>query len=301
MEVLGKLQRNALFMAVNESGLPADDFLYEGVPSLDPGLKDEIYIRHKPSGSQFEIYTEPGASVFTYAWQVGNDPWVSMDIHMNFSVIAEHVSTWAGEVAEWLDAPDLWKSMPDPGAIPGALVPDSANTPFTPDEQAAISAQLKAIAEAVKQNYQLTEEQSAKLDEKFAEADKASQRMGRKDWGTFFGGIALSLVLADIITPDVMGHIFILIEHGIGHLFAAGTSAKHILSEGSLRGSGWACKPPPAGRRRALVLLRGRSWGSDCLLERDALLGPAKRTGVFVPLDRFWVKVGVWLGFAGKE
>jgi hypothetical protein len=55
--------------------------------------------------------------------------------------------------------------------------------------------------------------------------------MGRKDWGMFFGGIALSLVLADIITPEVMGHIFMMIQHGIGHLFS-GPATGGILSSG---------------------------------------------------------------------
>ncbi len=144
----------------------------------------------------------------------------------------ERVAKWAKDVALWLDAPDLWRISLGEGAIPGALAPDSSNTLFSPDEQASISIQLKEIREALKAICELTAEQSAEIDKKFEEAEKASQRMGRKDWGMFFGGVVLSLVLPDIITPEVMGHIFMMVEHGIGHLFG-GPPVGGVLSAGS--------------------------------------------------------------------
>ena len=131
-----------------------------------------------------------------------------------------------------MDTPDLWElSRSGGGLILGELTPDSANTPFTPDEQTAISAQLKAIADSIKNTYELTAEQSAKLDEKFDEAEKASRRMGRKDWGLLFGGAVFSLILTDAITPGIAGHILMMIEHGLGHLFGSRPSSG-VLSAG---------------------------------------------------------------------
>lgn len=231
IEILSKDQRNTLFSAVGASGLPRDDFSFGTIPSFS-GRPDEAWVKHVPSDSRFTIIRDRDASVFTVNLRVGTDPTVTINSPMNFTEVAERVRGWGMVVADWLDTPDLWESKPEPAAIPGELSPESANTPFTRDEQAAISAQLKEIAESIKKTYDLTDEQSAKLDEKFTEADKASRRMGRKDWGTFLGGIALSLVLADVITPDVMGHIFTLIEHGLGHLFTGGTSVRGIMSTG---------------------------------------------------------------------
>ena len=132
-----------------------------------------------------------------------------------------------------METPDLWESMPDPAAIPGALTPDSGNTRFTPDEQTVVSAQLKEIREAVKKTYELTAEQSKHIDEKFEEAEKASRRMGRKDWGMFLGGTLLSLILSDSITPAIMGDILMMLQLGIGHLFmGASPSVWGILSAG---------------------------------------------------------------------
>lgn len=137
----------------------------------------------------------------------------------NLDDLVGRVRSWAKDIPGWMDTPDLWKSMPDTSSIPGELTPESDNTPFTADEQKAISDQLKEIAESVKKTYELTAEQSAKLDEKFEEAEKASRRMGRKDWGLLFGGAVFSLILADVITPGVAGHILMMIEHGLGYLF----------------------------------------------------------------------------------
>jgi hypothetical protein len=232
VEILSKAQRNALFDAVAVSELPQSDFAYQAFPSFTGNTTDEAWIRHAPSGSRFEIFPERDSSVFTGRSHVGDDPWVPLDYRMNFSELVERVGSWSLDLAEWIGTPDSWKSMPDPGSIPGELTPDSDNTYFAPAEQAAIAAQLKEIAESIKKAYELTAEQSAEIDRKFEEAEKASQRMGRKDWGMFFGGIALSLVLADIITPEVMGHIFVMIEHGIGYLFS-GPSVGGILSKGS--------------------------------------------------------------------
>jgi hypothetical protein len=151
----------------------------------------------------------------------------------DFADIADAVRTWGHEISEWMQAPDLWKSMPDPSGILGQLIPDAPNTPFTPDEQTAISAQLKEIREAVKRTYELTAEQSIHIDEKFEEAEKASRRMGSKDWGMFFGGALLSLILSDTITPAIMGDILMMMQHGIGHLFMGGPAAvRGILSDG---------------------------------------------------------------------
>lgn len=57
--------------------------------------------------------------------------------------------------------------------------------------------------------------------------------MGRKDWGLIFGSALFSLILADVITPGVAGHILMLLEHGIGYLFTGGTpSVREILGGG---------------------------------------------------------------------
>lgn len=231
MEILSKAERNLLFEMVAASRLPVGDFSYRGIPAFPQNAGDEAWITHVPSGSQFKIFPERDSSTFTCCSQIGDDPLVSMDRRMNFQEIFVEVGRWSTALANWLETPDLWKSMADAAVIPGELVPESDNTPFTPEEQRVISGQLKAIAETIKKDYDLTAEQSVKLDEKFEEAEKASRRMGRKDWGLLFGGAVFSLILADVIPPGVAGHILMMIEHGLGHLFGD-ARVSGILSDG---------------------------------------------------------------------
>ena len=157
-------------------------------------------------------------------------PTSELDIDGTATLLRE----WANLASQWASTPDLWGSNRSGDShVPGESTPDSVNDPFTLDEQAAISVRLKAIAESVKKDYDLTVEQSAKLDEKFEEAEKASRRMGRKDWGLLFGGAVFSLILSDAITPGIAGHILIMVEHGLGHLFMGSPpSVRGILSAG---------------------------------------------------------------------
>jgi hypothetical protein len=223
VEILGKLQRNALWQALAQSGLLLSEFSYQ---SSDRG--PEVIITHTPSGSFYFIKKE---GYFYCESCVGSDPVSEQRGGPDFAEIVEDVKTWGSEISQWLDAPDLWKLSSGGTDVPGNLVSESANSPFTSDEQAAISARLKQVAESIKKTYELTAEQSAKLDEKFEEAEKASRRMGRKDWGLLFGGAVFSLILADAITPGIAGHILIMIEHGLGHLFG-GPAVGGVLNAG---------------------------------------------------------------------
>jgi hypothetical protein len=154
---------------------------------------------------------------------IGYDPGRETTVLDDPSAINAQIVKWASDVRKRADTPDLWELGRSGNAvIPGERSPDSGNTPFTLDEQAAISVQLREIKEAVKKTYELTAEQSKHIDEKFEEAEKASRRMSRKDWGMFFGGTILSLILWDVITPAIMGDILMMMEHGLGHLFMGG-------------------------------------------------------------------------------
>jgi hypothetical protein len=205
-----KDQRNEVFRALVTGGLDpaACDTAF---------LPDRFDLGHRPTLSTFSASYKEG--YWFYKRKLGSDPEISAAMGRTWGQLSKHIEKWARDVVEWADAPDLWATLSGGSVIPGDLSSESENTPFTPDEQAAISGQLKDIAESIKKAYELTAEQSAEIDKKFEEAEKASRRMGRKDWGLLVGGAVFSLILADVITPGVAGHILMMIEHGIGYLF----------------------------------------------------------------------------------
>jgi len=232
MPNFSKDQRNEIYRAVASSELDLAECDFASLAPVVLDLAGAVEITHVPSESEFRIVNSIGIGRFSLQSKFGDDPLPPVDVAISFKDILSKVRVWADKVAEWVDTPDLWKDRPVLGGIPGDLSPETDNTAFTPDEQALVSVQLREIREAVKKTYELTANQSEHIDEKFEEAEKASRRMGRKDWGMFFGGALLSLILSDTITPAIMGDILIMVQHGIGHLFMGGASVRGILSAG---------------------------------------------------------------------
>jgi hypothetical protein len=72
--------------------------------------------------------------------------------------------------------------------------------------------------------HSLSPEQTAHLDERFDQAEAASQRMGRKDWLLLFGGALFSLILSAVVPPEVVQHTLILAAQSLGHLFGRESS-----------------------------------------------------------------------------
>jgi hypothetical protein len=226
MPMLSKDQRNRIYRTIASTKLDLTEC------DLTSTSKGGVEITHNPSGSAFKVERERLLPVLlSVKSKVGDNREIWRTLLPLFTWVVSDVRIWANGVYKWMQVPDLWENSHGYGGIPGESTPDSANTPFTPDEQAYISAKLLAIAEDVKQSGDLTAEQWVKVKETFEEAAKATERMTRKDWGMFFGGVVLSLVLPDIITPEAMRHVFMLVEHGIGHLFSV-APVSGVLSAG---------------------------------------------------------------------
>lgn len=83
--------------------------------------------------------------------------------------------------------------------LSGASLESLENTPFTPVEQAAISAQLSAIKNYIKENCELTSEQFVRVEASIDEAEVASHSLGRKDWLLLFLGTTVTLYITDVV------------------------------------------------------------------------------------------------------
>jgi coenzyme F420-reducing hydrogenase alpha subunit len=102
----------------------------------------------------------------------GNDPPRTI-ASPKFKDLIDEVPKWAADFRKRVGTDDLWEIAWSRNSIPGDSSPGSVNSPFTEEEQKAISGQLKAIAESVKKTYELTAEQSAEINKKFEEAEQA--------------------------------------------------------------------------------------------------------------------------------
>ena len=94
----------------------------------------------------------------------------------------EQLGHWAEEVRYVAETPDFWTELQQvPEILAASQAADASNAPFTPDEQAEISARIDQAKDAVRQeNPELNGEQLAAIEQGLDEVKEASTRVGRK-------------------------------------------------------------------------------------------------------------------------
>lgn len=142
---------------------------------------------------RYKIWTDPVRAG-------GHDP----DFYKNqWEVLLERIRKWANEVIAWPDTPDYWELLRNSWQNLATSERNWNNTPFSPEEQAAISAQLTAIKESLRKARKLRKDQISLLEEKLDKLLRASHREGRIDWGNLFVQSIVALMVTDTITPEV--------------------------------------------------------------------------------------------------
>lgn len=211
--VLKRSEKNELLKLVAGSPLRSDDFRL---------AQDDhsTVVNHPASESSFSISKDWAVSLSTIS-KIGNAQ--NVDLHDTWSSVKLTFGRWLDDVKAELETPDLWEELRRGSElISESARSDLANTPFTVPEQEQISAQLKEIRTQVAELCSLTEEQSARMEERFDQAEDASRRLGRKDCILLFGGAMLSLVVSAVVPPEVLQHALTMTAQRLGHLFVGG-------------------------------------------------------------------------------
>jgi hypothetical protein len=216
---LTKTERNELFRAVQADGLGLDP----GQCELRALSATKLHIGHRRSGSLLRLYKSGPWEAWLVDWTVDSRP--RENFPSSWESVLDYVQAWANAAREYVDTPDLWAQIHSPDFLASPTYEESENSAFTADEQTAISAQLREIKNYLKEEGSLSEEQMARVQARLDETEEASRRIGRKDWVLLFSGAIFSLIITDLITPEVAQHILMLTFHGLGHLFAGGVRA----------------------------------------------------------------------------
>jgi hypothetical protein len=208
---LEKFQRNDIIEALAAGGLDPHEC---ELPEDDR----EIRVVHVPSGSVFTL--GGGAGHYAGNRVVGNST-VSWPFDAyTWAAIPEKFERWARDVKRDVDTPDLWAEVQHARGVLANISYEAAeNTAFTPAERAEIATRLREINEYVKTSYALSAEQVLILEARFDDLEAATQRVGRKDWLLMFSGVALGLIVTDLLPPDAVQHIATITLHGLSHLF----------------------------------------------------------------------------------
>jgi hypothetical protein len=237
---LTKKQRNDLFTAVAQSGMNTTEFDLNPAGFENQRRVDVIQeaaskkgdsswyamIEHPSSESFLKIYRirkiyRPDPEFFLHL-KVGDEPDQKL-ISPGWPEMLGSIATWASEVKDYADTPDLWNDMRAQRELfAGPSMASLGNTPLTAAEQAVISAQLREIKNYVKENVSLTSKQFKQVQASFDEAEAASHRLGRKDWLLLFLGTTVTLYVTDLVSATAVQHITAMALQGVGHLFGIG-------------------------------------------------------------------------------
>ncbi len=239
--MLTKLERNKIYDAIAGSGLDPAEFKLTVTSA-------KTVISHV-SGSTFEFAYKPGNAREAFSSAVRGEigtvrgRYISIesvvidgsqeirDAAPNISDLMIDIREWADEIRLVLETPDLWaETQRSRDFAINIQQADAGNTPFTNDERRRIVVELEAIKEQVKEQFDLTSEQIAGIDQWKDEVAEASERIGRKDWRLLAYGTIINLVVTDALPPEVARHILAMFIQVIAHLFLGGGGPPRILA-----------------------------------------------------------------------
>jgi hypothetical protein len=182
---------------------------------------DGVSVIHSPTRSDFHLELQPHR--YLYMWRVTDGPDPGEGVCENWDDVLEQLGYWAEEAEYVNDTPDFWEELKRaPEILAAAQSAGASNAPFTPEEQAEVSNRLDAIKQLVRQQFELTGDQLAAVDQKVDELKEATTRVGRKDWVVMVNGALLSLIVNDVVPAHVVQSLFSMLITGIGHLFGIG-------------------------------------------------------------------------------
>lgn len=238
---------------IASSELPVANF--QLVWRTDPGIlfaqRSRIFavIQHSTTESLFGI-KKIREGKFWVRYQVGADngtgeklfprAWGPFNSNYKWETVLAEVQKWTGKVEDlakkleqYESTPDLWEELNrSKNFFTNQSEQSTENAPFTPAEQADISAQIKQVENYLKATHELTSEQISHIETRLDQAEQASRRLGRKDWLMTFNGVVFSLILTDLITPQTAQHVMMMSIHGLSHLFGIGGPPPHLPSGG---------------------------------------------------------------------
>lgn len=114
----------------------------------------------------------------------------------------EKVRAWLDAVAAEHFEPDLWSTNTDERALIAQHFKEAGNSPFSPAEQARISAAVHELKQFLVSTGEYSESQLQFIEHRLAHLEESSKRLGRKDWITLAMGTLTNIVVGVALAPE---------------------------------------------------------------------------------------------------
>lgn len=251
---LSKFERNELFLALQSPDVPIAGFELgeESIKVFDTAFtiksmplgkrirRTATIIRHRETVSIFSVVkvqhnqfrAQYDSGERKPEWQVLNYD-DSAGENISWSRVLGYARAWVSDIKRILretGTSDLWEELKSGRGILGSQK-DIENTSFTAIEQTEISAWTRQLKEHLKTIPELDPAAVSEIEDRLEHLEKASERVGRKDWVMMFNGAITSLILSDFLPAQTVEHIIMMAVQGLGHLFGMG-GPPQLLSGG---------------------------------------------------------------------
>jgi hypothetical protein len=212
--------------AILAAGLPPTDFRWVEEDTLvnilgagAPPYRVQALV-HEPTDSAF-LFDLDTTYVQHYAiFHPGRDGPTERINAGNWAGELGYVRVWLGLVKEEHETPDLWAEL---GQQRDLMIGEAvANTPFTPEEQEQIAAQLAEAKQYARANLELEPEQLDRIEAQLDYLVEAAQRARRIDWRNLLIGSLLSQVLQAVLPVQPILHLLTIVLRGLSHMFGGG-------------------------------------------------------------------------------
>jgi hypothetical protein len=199
-------QKNDVITAVRSAGFSPSDFTWSPVMiasnlfGVRLGFRDTAYHfdfaddgkhGHSYSPGKEHLYQRGAAGAWVH--QVG------------------HVGAWLENLRREVEAPDLWSELSEQTTIE---VVDTTDV-ITAADRVAIGRVLRELREYIVSTTTMTHEKLDAVDARLAYLEGAADRLGKKDWINAAIGVALNIVTAAALPPDVASEAMRMFWRGL--------------------------------------------------------------------------------------
>ena len=215
--LLTKTQRNAVFEAISNEGLPPDSFNWREVKSPgsygeDGSLVSSLAHLSTQSEFTFDFHDETGHWASFTPGEDKPSEYVCVE-HWKIQLAA--VRKWLSTVHREADAPDLWATFA--GATPLTEMVSSGDVdPFDSHEINALGSALQKINGHFATTLELTEAQTNYLDAKLDYLECTLARLGRTDWLHTAIGVFGTIIVALGIEAARASEVWQFVEQALG-------------------------------------------------------------------------------------
>jgi hypothetical protein len=211
-------QRNEVFETIQDRGHRPEDFEWEELLTYGGNMSGPL-LRYRPVPTFYFLFARE-VEGFVVRFAPGYESWESPTLGYGKwdDLVSPQLALWLDCIKRETQAPDLWGQLEQGRELLQAADATDDNTPFTPEEQTQVAAQLREIKEYLFATHSLSATQQVTIETRLAYLEQAATRMGRKDWSTILIGTLFSVVVETTLGADGASDLFRFAMNAVGHL-----------------------------------------------------------------------------------